>query len=282
MATAIVLGSAQDGGNPQLGSLGTGLRRLVASLAVVDELGAALLIDVTPDVREQLAALGGHPMYVPPDRENVIDHVALTHAHMGHYAGLVHFGAEAHNSRGVTCWMTSSMAEYLITNQPWRALFDNGNLVADTSPSFSPFAGVRVRQIPVPHRPDFTDAVGYSINDELLYLPDIDSWEAWPDAEAEIALHRIALLDATFFSADELPGRDLGQIPHPFVTDTVERFAGIGTRIILTHLNHSNPIGDPNSPQAALVIEAGMEVAYDGMEIAVGEGDRSGRVDRQL
>jgi pyrroloquinoline quinone biosynthesis protein B len=79
----------------------------------------------------------------------------------------------------------------------------------------------------------------------------------------------VAVVDATFFSADELPGRDLSLIPHPLVTDTVERFAGIGTRIILTHLNHSNPVGDPESAEAALVAAAGMEVATDGLEIGL-------------
>ena len=270
MTTALVLGTAQDGGNPQLGGRGVGPSRQVASLAVIGDAGQAIVIDVTPDVRPQPAALSGHGAYEVPTSGNVVDHVALTHAHMGHYAGLVQFGKEAHNSRGIRCWMTQSMADFLGANQPWRALFDNGNLVAKVAESFEPFPGVSVRMVTVPHRPDFTDAVGYSINDELLYLPDIDGWEEWPEAEAELSRHTVALLDATFFAADELPGRDISEIPHPLVADTLERFGHLETRIILTHLNHSNPIAEPDSAESALVVSAGMEVAYDGMEISLG------------
>ena len=269
MPVAVVLGSAQDGGNPQLGSPGVGRRRLVASLAVIGDGGDTLLVDVTPDVREQAAALARHQAYRPPPSGNVVDDIALTHAHMGHYSGLVHFGPEAHNATGVRCWMTAAVADFLLSNQPWRALFANGHLVADTAAEFE-VGGVTVRRVPVPHRPDFSDTVGYSINDELLYVPDIDGWEEWPEAEAVIGSHRVALLDATFFSADELPGRDLGAIPHPFVAETIERFAHLDTRIILTHLNHSNPIGDPALPEAALVGEVGFAIATDGMEIAIG------------
>lgn len=270
MATVKVLGTAQDGGSPQLGGVSARSRRLVASIAVVGDGGEALLIDVTPDVRRQATLLAELNAYVRPDSGNVVDHLALTHAHMGHYAGLVHFGTEAHNSDGVKCWMTQSMADYLLSNQPWRALFDNGNLVAEVADHFEPFDGVSVRMVSVPHRPDFTDAVGYSINEEVLYIPDIDGWDVWADAEAEISGHRVALVDATFFSADEIPRRDLAQIPHPLVADTIERFGHLDTRIVLTHLNHSNPIADLESPQAAAVLDAGAEVAYDGMEIRLG------------
>jgi len=50
------------------------------------------------------------------------------------------------------------------------------------------------------------------------------------------------LLDATFFSADELPGRDLSQISHPLATDTAEQLAGVDCDVRLIHLNHSNPL----------------------------------------
>ncbi len=267
--TCVVLGTAQDGGNPQLGSGGVGLPRMVASLAAIADDGTRLLVDVTPDVKAQLTHLE-EIAPSPPVSRNVVDHIVLTHAHMGHYTGLVQFGAEAHNADGIECWVTRSMADFLRSNQPWRALEDGGHIelhITEPGESFSPASGLDVRLAPVPHRPDFTDAVGVSLND-VFYLPDIDGWEEWPAAEAELSRHRICLLDATFYDHDELPGRDITKIPHPLVPDTVARFRHLAEdrRLILTHLNHSNPISDPASREARLVREAGFEVATDFMQ----------------
>lgn len=229
-----------------------------------------MLVDVTPDVREQVRALDRwRPL---PESGNVVDHICLTHAHMGHYTGLVQFGKEAHNARAVPTWVTPSMAAFLRANQPWRTLVDDGHLdLRETVPggTFQPAPGLRVRLVPVPHRSEFTDTVGVSVNDELLYVPDIDAWAAWEDAEAEIARHRVALLDGCFFRAGELSGRNQEDVPHPLVLDTVERFSSLAEtrRLILTHLNHSNPAADPSSPEAAVVAAAGFEVAVDDLVI---------------
>jgi pyrroloquinoline quinone biosynthesis protein B len=84
-----------------------------------------------------------------------------------------------------------------------------------------------------------------------------------------VAAHRIALLDATFHSAAELPGRDPREIPHPLVPDTLATFADLapGRRLILTHLNHSNPLCDPDGPEAADVVRSGFEIAHDMMPV---------------
>jgi pyrroloquinoline quinone biosynthesis protein B len=269
----IVLGTAQDGGNPQLGSTGRGRPRLVSSIAAVTDDGTTLLVDVTPDVKAQIAHLSTIAAYRSRAARNAVDHISLTHGHMGHYTGLVQFGKEAHNADAVPVWVTPAMAGFLSTNQPWQALIDGGHL--DLRPGLGPVelaAGLRIRLVPVPHRAEFTDTVGVSINDEVLFLPDIDSWAAWPAAEDEVSRHRVSLLDATFHSRGELPGRDLAQIPHPFVGVTLERFAHLAAerRIILTHLNHSNPASEPHSAVAAAVRRAGFEVAEDFMTISLG------------
>lgn len=268
----MVLGTAQDGGNPQLGSAGVGPPRLVASLAAVADDGTRLLVDATPDVRAQLRRLDE----LTPTRSasNAVDHIVLTHAHMGHYAGLVQFGKEAHNAQGVQCWVTSSMAAFLRSNQPWRALVDGGHIeiqISEPGAYFSPAPGLELRLVPVPHRPEFSDAVGVSLN-RVFYLPDIDGWEEWPRAEEELSRHDISLLDATFHDRDELPGRDISQIPHPLVTDTLARFADLAAekRLILTHINHSNPIADPDSLETEAVRAAGFEVASDFMTFSLG------------
>ncbi len=272
-ATVIVLGTAQDGGSPQLGSPAMGPIRLVSSLAVVADDGTTVLVDVTPDVRAQIAHLDSLEAYRNRGRRNAVDHIVLTHAHMGHYAGLVQFGREAHNARGVQAWVTLSMGSFLTANQPWRALVDGGHI--ELRPGLGPFsisAGLTIRLVPVPHRDEFSDTVGVSINDEVLFIPDIDGWEQWPDAEGELARHRICLLDATFSSLDEVPGRNLAEIPHPLVGDTIERFGHLAAdrTMLLTHINHSNPIARPGSPQARAVAAAGFQVATDFMSWRLG------------
>ncbi len=274
--TLIVLGTAQDGGIPQLGSgPGTGAPRLVSSIAVVMDDGTTLLADVSPDVKAQLAKLNQVAAYQKRKARNAVDHITLTHAHMGHYTGLVQFGPEAHNAAALPTWVTASMATYLRDNQPWAALIEGGHLDinSDTGLGGFPIApGLMLRLVPVPHRAEFTDTVGISVNNEALFIPDIDSWEAWPGAEEEVARHRICLLDASYSSLEEIPGRDLTDIPHPLVSDTLARFGHLTNerRLILTHINHSNPIADPQSKAAAQVRESGFEVAEDFMSFPLG------------
>lgn len=269
--TLIILGTAQDGGNPQLGSgQGTGGPRLVSSLGVVMDDGTTLIADVTPDVKQQVSRLEQIPGYARRSSSNAVDHITLTHAHMGHYAGLVQFGREAHNADAISTWVTPAMGAFLAAHEPWASLVTNGNLAITSG--FGPFqlgARLSIRLIPVPHRDELTDTVGISINDEVLFVPDIDSWDEWPEAEAEIARHRVSLLDATFSSLDEIPGRSLADIPHPLVGDTLARFGHLASerRILLTHLNHSNPIGELVSPAAERVRALGFEVAEENLSI---------------
>jgi pyrroloquinoline quinone biosynthesis protein B len=273
MTKAVILGSAQDGGSPQLGGPDRP-RRLVTSVAVIGDGGSTLLLDVSPDIREQAAGLSHHRP--PRSSGNVVDHIALTHAHMGHYTGLVQFGREAHNSEEVPTWVTASMASFLTVNQPWAQLIENRNLdlrIVEPGVVEGLGSGLSIRFVFVPHRAEMTDTVGISVNDYLLYLPDIDSWGQWTAAEATIGSHQVALVDAAFAGLDEVPGRDLAEIPHPLVGDTLDRFAHLtgGTRIILTHLNHSNPLTDPLHPMHDEVAEAGFEVASDGQVIDFGD-----------
>ncbi|MDH3518583.1 MAG: MBL fold metallo-hydrolase [Acidimicrobiia bacterium] len=251
---ATVLGSGQDGGLPQAGAThqndlaardGLILER-TASSVLVEHAGRRILLDASPDFRIQWWPFASMP-----------DTVVLTHGHMGHYTGLVHFGSEAGDPRGIECVGTPAMLQFLRSNAPWRQLFEVGNLVSTGSSE--------IQLIPIPHRAEYTDTVAISVDSRLLYLPDIDSWDLWPEAPSVLAAHQVALVDATFWSPTELPART--GIPHPPVEDTIERFADLDTRLILTHLNHTNPICDPTSREAGLVVEAGFEVAYDGMVI---------------
>lgn len=265
----IVLGSGQDGGSPQFGSRPTTPERTASSVAISS--GATwLLLDASPDLRQQwarAAAVGQVPYRLP-------EAVAITHAHMGHYVGLVHLGAEAAGVRGLDLVAPASVIRHLAGNEPWAALLRDGHIMPRPVER-GPYRHrtVELVGVPVPHRRDFSTTVGYSIRLHgrpwALYVPDIDSWDAWPDAERCIAEHEVALIDGTFGSDDELPHRDLAAIPHPLVTDTIDRFTHLtsATSIVLTHLNHTNPLGLDGSPLHARAEAAGFRVAHDGLVI---------------
>ena len=257
-----VLGSGQDGGLPQAGArhpndeaarAGELPERTGPSLLVEDG-PARLLCDVSPDFRVQWWA-----------REGLPDSVALTHAHMGHYGGLVHLGTEAAAAAGIALWASSRMVGFLRANQPWGDLLASGRL----QPATGSWEEHVIELIDVPHRAEHTDTVAVSIDRRVLWLPDIDSWDAWPASRDVVDRHELAFLDGSFWSADEIGGRSIDDIPHPLVPDTLQHFSGSPARIVLVHLNHTNPICDPTSPESAAVRDAGFEIASDGWTTVV-------------
>lgn len=250
---AILLGTAQDAGLPQAGCTcphcraahsDPGRRRLAACLGVVDRAARqSWLIDATPDIREQLHGL----QQLAPDCP--LAGIVLTHAHVGHYAGLIHLGREAWNTQGLPVYASASMAAFLRSNAPWSQLVALDNirlrpLTADQEVPLSP--NVRLIPIAVPHRHELSDTLAFVVQgcgQRLFYCPDMDAWDGWDrDLKRFVSGMDVALLDGTFFSADELPGRDLADIPHPLVTDTAVRLAGVACDVRLIHLNHSNPL----------------------------------------
>lgn len=271
----VVLGSAQDGGVPQLGMRPAQRQRFAASLAILSDDGRAFLIDASPDLRHQQRALLSHEWYSTRTDGTPFDGVALTHAHMGHYTGLVHFGVEGQAALGLPCWVTTRMSQYLTANQPWQALVVFGHLALNglvAGEQFEPWPGLGMRPVVVPHRAEFTDTVGFSIENlatgvSAFYLPDIDGWS--DVTEREVATHDISLVDTSFYSRDELPNRDMSTFPHPIATDTMDRFQHLtgDKMIVLTHLNHSNPLTDPDSPEALQASSRGFHIAHDMMEI---------------
>jgi len=288
----VALGTAQDGGLPQLGSRtehserarhDARFRRLIASLLIVHpETGGRWLIDVTPDIREQTELANTHTPTRKREgaRPPLYDGVFLTHAHMGHYTGLVHFGREGFSADQMPVFGTEQMCSFLRNNAPWSQLVELENVVlqplaGEAVVSLAP--GLGIRPIWVPHRGEYSDTVGFVIegpNRRLLYIPDIDSWDAMDNPiEALIAQVDYALLDGTFYDGSELPGRDLSTIAHPFIADSLQRFALLPAeerkKVCLTHLNHTNPASNPNSVEAARVRDAGMCVVEEGQGFGV-------------
>lgn len=281
----VVLGVAQDAGHPQMGCRGACCaaaaedpRRghLVASLGLVDPRhDARYLFDATPDLPRQLHRLDrDHP--VPREgRDPGLDGIFLTHAHIGHYTGLMHLGREAMGTAGVPVYAMPRMAGFLEANGPWSQLVTLGNIelrpLADAEPVRLADA-LQVTPLRVPHRDEFSETVGFVIEGpraRVLFLPDIDKWDRWErDLEAVVRSVDRAYVDGSFFENGEIPGRDMRDIPHPFIAETLSRVAAWSAqeraKIRFLHLNHTNPALDRGSPATATIEAAGCAVAVEG------------------
>ena len=172
------------------------------------------------------------------------------------------------------------MLEMLGSNQPWRQLVEIGNVALHPLPEDGPLElpdGVRVESFRVPHRDELSDTVAFvfrGARQSVLFVPDTDAWEGWePSLVERLADVDVALLDGSFYSTAELPGRDVSSIGHPRIVDTMDLLAplvGDGRlRVYFTHLNHSNPALDPASPERADIERRGFGVLADGQEIAL-------------
>jgi pyrroloquinoline quinone biosynthesis protein B len=284
---ALVLGTAQDGGLPQIGCeeprcaharRDPARGRLVASLLIADpRSGKRFLIDATSDLAHQVERASGHP----PTRRGtgprppLFDAIFLTHAHVGHYSGLLQLGKEAYGAERVPLHVSARMAAFLRANAPWSLLVEGGHVeLFELEPgrSLALADDLLILPIAVPHRDELSDTLAFVVRGpgrSLLYVPDTDGWERWSTPIEELlAIVDRAYLDGTFFDAGEVPGRDLSQIPHPFVRASLERFGALPpeqrAKIRFLHLNHTNPACDPDSAASAAIRAAGMDVAAEG------------------
>lgn len=280
-----ILGVAQDAGYPQAGCYlphclpgwkDPELRRSATSLALIDPVTETkYLFEATPNLPEQLYKLET----IASDTNYSLEGVFLTHAHMGHYTGLMYFGFESMSANNLSVYAMPRMRAYLRNNGPWSQLVTMNNIslkeIEDQQPvNFERFS---VTPMLVPHRDEFSETVGYRIQGPLktaLFIPDIDKWEIWNRSiTEEISLVDYALLDATFFDGNELPGRDMADIPHPFVLESMELFSELSAadkaKVWFIHLNHTNPLLNSDSEAYQRVIEAGYNVAREGEKLGL-------------
>ncbi len=285
----LVLGVAQDAGKPQIGNPNdpawndASLRRLATSLALIDRRDGKMkrwLFEATPDIKEQLQRLDDA---APTDRKIGLNGVFLTHAHIGHYAGLLMFGHEAAGAQNISVYAMPRMADFLVENGPWSQLAKYHNIILAIMEENAPEEiadGLSVTPFLVPHRQEFSEVVGFRIETpekSVLFIPDIDSWEDWDSEgtkiEEMIASVDIAYLDATFFADGEIPGRDMSGFPHPFVSHSMERLAPLPetekAKVRFIHMNHTNPLLGPDTKERQTVIEAGFNIAGEGDKICL-------------
>ena len=308
----VVLGAGQDAGAPQIGNAGDdGPHLLPSSLGLIDRgEGARYLFDATPAITQQLAMLDAIEPPSDGSRDRLgLDGVFLTHAHIGHYLGLAYFGREAANTSGLRVVATMRMQRFLRNNGPWSQLVELDNIELPPLQR-KPWAGpaapgewrlnqlirlhgnISASPIPVPHRDEYSDTVGWTIYDtsnfSILYMPDIDGWEDWEARDDGTAIEEhigkfdMLFVDATFWDDNELfdengVGRDMNAIPHPRVTETMDRLQSLPAseraKVHFIHYNHTNPIRDPDSAESREVAERGFNVARRGDRHCLVQGD---------
>ncbi len=274
-----VLGIAQDGGFPHINNTkeffavknGYANKELVVSLGLVDQKeNKKFLFEATPDMPEQLAILDRNHL----QNEVIVDGIFLTHAHMGHYTGLMHFGREAMGAKNISVYAMPKMKSFLETNGPWSQLvrlknIDIKPIQADVEISIT--KTLRVIPFLVPHRDEYTETVGYKIvgnTKTALFIPDINKWSLWQkNIVEEVKQVDYAFIDATFFKDGEIP-RPMSEVPHPFVEETIALFKNeskqVKSKIIFIHFNHSNPAIQQNNKERLILEKEGYRFANFG------------------
>lgn len=278
-----VLGTAQDGGLPHPNCFCENCKRALAdakfkrtasSLAILlPEEEKWHLVEATPDMREQVARFQlRYGM-----ESQLMSSIFLTHAHIGHYPGLMFLGKEAINSRKLPVMAGPKMKKLLEKDAPWSQLVKFENIDVQEMKERQPVRlskEVTVTPILVPHRNEFSETYAFWIegpNKKVLFIPDIDRWDEWDIDIYEAAKEAdICLLDGTFHSPEDLAkiNRDFRQVPHPLMTETMERLQNLTeeTEIYFIHLNHSNPVLNKDGQLKKEMDEKGFHIADEEME----------------
>lgn len=284
----LILGVTQDGGLPHAGCekrccrnawKDPSLKVPVSCLAVIDPATKqSWLIDATPDFGMQLRMLRAHMQ----DSTHMPSAIFLTHAHIGHYAGLMQLGKEVISAKQVPVYAMPRMLQYLASNGPWSQLVALGNIKLqpmNLGEQVKCNARIGITPFQVPHRDEFSETVGFSIsavNKKYLFIPDIDKWEKWyPEQTTEkldsvFSEHTYVLIDGTFYNSQELGGRDLREIPHPTVEESMQLFSKFKQtkpiKIYFIHLNHTNPLLQSGAEREK-VLKNGFQMVETGMRL---------------
>lgn len=277
----ITLGITQDGGYPHIGCqraccapaiLHATNKKRPVSLALVDPIQKKWwLFEATPEITEQLNLFAEKTGYM---YKYLPEGILLTHAHIGHYSGLMFLGREALGAKQIPVYALPKMKTYLEQNGPWSQLVQlknidirslNANAVTRLSENIS------ITAFTVPHRDEFSETAGFKIQAgkrSFLFIPDIDKWSKFEQKISDLVREvDLAFLDATFLSAEELAYRNISEVPHPYVEETIRIICDVdkelGRKIVFIHFNHTNPLLWNNNEKAKVVL-SGFGVAEEG------------------
>jgi len=282
----IVLGTVQDAGSPHIAckkECCTDLfkkpdpLRKVVSLGIIDpKNNKSFLFEATPDITSQIKNL----KQFSNSEDELPSGIFLTHAHIGHYTGLMYLGKEATNASQVFVYAMPRMKGFLENNGPWSQLVSTNNIVIqelENQKAIELTSNIKVTPFTVPHRDEFSETVGYKIigpKKSVLFIPDIDKWEKWETNISEaISEVDYAFVDATFFDGEEINTRDISGIPHPFIVESMELFKNLPSeekqKIYFIHFNHTNPVLNSESEAYKTVINNGFNIAQIDMIISL-------------
>jgi len=280
-----VLGTAQDGGIPQPNCFCENCnraradeqyQRLAASLAILFETeNKWYMIDPSPDFKKQLDQIQRNIRF-----QKMMDGIFLTHAHIGHYPGLMFLGKEAVSTNEMPVMAGEQMSQFLAAHYPWKQLLDFSNIILTTiehGQAYNLPEGTSITPLLVPHRNEFSETFGFILQGKekrLLYIPDIDRWEDW-DVNLDEVMKDIdyCLIDGTFYSQQELEGigRSYQDIPHPLISVSMEKFKRYtkASKIYFTHFNHSNPVIGIDKSYKESVKANGFYILEEGEEFLI-------------
>lgn len=260
----LLLGAAQDAGRPQSGcSCGNCVTareyprkvECPSSIAIIHHSEKRFwIVDTTPAFPSQLE------MVKEIAEGYEFCGIFITHAHIGHYTGLMFLGKEVMNSHEISVYVSASVGKFLSENAPWSQLIEQENIVLQIIEEEQPLLiapNISVTGFFVPHRDEFGDTFSFVIqgaNRSLFYCPDIDQWELWKhDLRTFLADIDIALIDGTFFSNNELLKDRISKVPHPTVISSCEILEGMSGKITFIHMNHTNPLYQDGLERAQLL-----------------------------
>ncbi len=281
-----VLGTAQDGGYPHIGCKQSccqaawddlNKKRLVSSIAIIDRVKKdCWIIDASPDIKIQINMIMD---FLNIDYCPNIKGVFLTHAHTGHYSGLLEFGKETMNSSNIPVYAMPKMGSFIKSNSAFNFLINSNNIYLKSiidNIDINLNQDISIRPFLVPHRNEMSETVGYrifSMKKSIVYLPDIDSWEDWDyDIIDIIKDNDILLLDGTFYQIDEVKNRKISEIPHPTISHSMDKFSVLNkhnrNKIYFTHLNHTN-IALHDKKISRALNQKGYNIANDGYSFTI-------------
>jgi pyrroloquinoline quinone biosynthesis protein B len=298
-----VLGSAAGGGFPQWNCNCRncdGLRRgnlrarprTQSSIAVSADGANWVLLNASPDI---LAQLRGFPEAQPcrAVRDTGIVGIVLMDSQIDHTTGLMML----REGGPLRVYCTDPVRDDLTVANPlfrilehycgveWRRIDGHGRFRVDGAPGLAFDVIALASKAPPysPHRddPHAGDNIGLLVTDDgtghsLFYAPGLGRIE--PHLRAVFGRADCLLVDGTFWTEDEMirlavgskPAADMGHLPQSGTGGMIEELAAYPhARRILIHINNTNPILDEDSPERARLEAAGIEVAHDGMRIAV-------------